>query len=465
MPGVAIHRWATLITQVTFSLCLRSIVPCSQGLKIRGPSPDEAFPCRGDAAATTSSGSIGDVSCPDFRAMVQISYEACTPELRHGTSNITNVDGWNLSALSTNADNTLTLWEKGSQCILAFGGFHFSEHTRLYEAELLMGKGSFASETLCGYGVHVSFAKLLKRHGSTPEWARIAGRLASRACNSGVTVVGSSLGGAMAEIITGCANRERLVEVQGDALPSFHVTRLFTFGGLPVSARSNENTNASRCFPGLRITFEHDPAALAMGGLKHALMDVYEMKKDGTSKKHACGSKQAASAGHRWLGTLGALVSGSGAYEHGMDQYAETILNKSVKAFSRRPALTDALETARIDFRSGLATEKRLPTSKLLLFTWVCGNEPYRYPDMRMFLRSVESSGADVAIVGDSPPRHGTLPHNVQNVVLTWEELCLKMEKLFNATFLSLRDTPFPYRRTHDVRCLFGVMFPHLVSG
>jgi len=109
--------------------------------------------------------------------------------------------------------------------------------------------------SVCGSETVRGFAVTAKEMLTLPAWTAFADMLAGDGCRDGVTVLGTSLGGALAEIVAGCANRGHLGELQGADLPAFHVDRLFTFGAPPTAVVPIANHHGGQkdgCFPGKR---------------------------------------------------------------------------------------------------------------------------------------------------------------------------------------------------------------------
>lgn len=102
-------------------------------------------------------------------------------------------------------------------------------------------------------------AQKLFRH---PRWPSFASFLAGDSCRDGVTVIGTSWGGAIAEILSGCANQNRLDLLQGAGLPSFQVAQMYTFGAPPtalITPIDNHQDGSDSCFRGQRVFIASDP--------------------------------------------------------------------------------------------------------------------------------------------------------------------------------------------------------------
>jgi len=118
------------------------------------------------------------------------------------------------------------------------------------------------SESLCGRPTVRGFAMQSQKLFSDFEWAPYAHILASE-CHGGVNVLGTSWGGAIAEILAGCANQGRLDELQGAGLPTFQVSRLYTFGAPPTALMPiyNHQEGSGTCFRGQRVFLSSDTDA------------------------------------------------------------------------------------------------------------------------------------------------------------------------------------------------------------
>merc|ERR1740130_2016925 len=117
------------------------------------------------------------------------------------------------------------------------------------------------SEPLCGRPTVRGFSMQAKKLFTEFDWPTYAHFLASDHCRDGVAVLGTSWGGAMAEILAGCANQGRLDELQGSGLPSFQASRLYTFGAPPTALleiRNHQHGAIGECFAGQRVFLASD---------------------------------------------------------------------------------------------------------------------------------------------------------------------------------------------------------------
>jgi len=182
-----------------------------------------------------------------------------------------------------------SMLQHGNACLLGFSGQvkgldKFERGTLGY----IRDHDPVLSETVCGSQLARGFVSKAKEMLGLSVWTAFANKLAADGCRGGVTVLGTSLGGALAEIVAGCANRGQLDELQGAGLPSFHVDRLFTFGAPPTAVVPIANRNSGRkddeCFPGKRI-FLNSPSgstdlvaySTSLSGYSHARQDAFQL--------------------------------------------------------------------------------------------------------------------------------------------------------------------------------------------
>lgn len=90
-------------------------------------------------------------------------------------------------------------------------------------------------------------------------WKSVASQLS--ACKR-VTVSGLSWGGAMAELLTACANRGRLHDLYSSEVPTFNVSSLYTFGAFVGTKEPLRNvSDPDGCFTGTQFFFPNDPVS------------------------------------------------------------------------------------------------------------------------------------------------------------------------------------------------------------
>jgi len=151
---------------------------------------------------------------------------------------------------------TVSLFRNRNQCLLGISGqtngaAQFNESPMNYVRK----HDPVLAETLCGIATVRGFVMQAKKLFADYGWADFSHTLASGDCQDGVTFLGTSWGGAIAEIFAGCANQGRLEELQGVGLPSFTVAQLFTFGAPPTALMPiyNHLAGSGDCFRGQRV--------------------------------------------------------------------------------------------------------------------------------------------------------------------------------------------------------------------
>lgn len=198
-----------------------------------------------------------------------------------------------------------TIYQHDSNCLLALSGqLGGDEKWKNDRVSYVVDHDPVVSERLCNAQTVRGWAVAAKTFFSHKNWVGIAEALASKQCSGGVSVVSTSLGAAMAEILAGCANHGLLSELQGDA-PAFQVDQLFTFGAPPTSTESITNGRSSDgCFPGQRIfrasnhtafgATDMVPYSTRANGFLHSRQDAIQLIElsDGTvsAKVHRCGA-------------------------------------------------------------------------------------------------------------------------------------------------------------------------------
>jgi len=125
----------------------------------------------------------------------------------------------------------------------------------------------------------------LRKHARLSNWSRMMEILGGdqSPCRGAITVGGLSLGGALAEVIAGCANRGRLHRLLEDkTLPSFTVGAVYTYSAQGASLDPITNAlseGRGRCFQGRRFYFKGDCAMAVNGyvGYRHAHVETVEI--------------------------------------------------------------------------------------------------------------------------------------------------------------------------------------------
>jgi hypothetical protein len=203
---------------------------------------------------------------------------------------------------------TLAAYRHEKHCLLGVSGqVNGADRFRGDAWKYLNKHDPVFSEKLCGHWTVRGFVMNAKKIFSLSRWSRLAKFLGGPDCSSGVTVIGTSWGGAIAELIAGCANQGRMQELQDATLPVFRVDRLYTFGAPPTALKpiSNHATAVSPCFKGQRVflasqmrTGATDLIAYSTGinGYAHARQDAIQLVEMPDSKfkvvLHACQSER-----------------------------------------------------------------------------------------------------------------------------------------------------------------------------
>eukprot|EP00927_Polykrikos_kofoidii_P064904 TRINITY_DN60711_c0_g1_i1.p1 TRINITY_DN60711_c0_g1~~TRINITY_DN60711_c0_g1_i1.p1 ORF type:complete len:844 (-),score=103.89 TRINITY_DN60711_c0_g1_i1:111-2570(-) len=191
------------------------------------------------------------------------------------------------------------IFTRGDSCVLAFAGTN-DVHDAIADV-----RGAVPTQRACGVDMHGGFLGELRGFLHASCWAKeFAPLLASPACAGGRIVVGHSLGGAIASTLAFCANivggggwEEVLPQTHAtttnegaanvEAVPTFTVTGLYTFGAPGVAKESLANGQSpDGCFPGARV-FSVDsemidpvPWIASIVGLIHPRMDAFWLYED-----------------------------------------------------------------------------------------------------------------------------------------------------------------------------------------
>ena len=123
----------------------------------------------------------------------------------------------------------------------------------------------------------------------------------------------------------------------------------------------------------------------------------------------------------------------------------------------------DASATSDPSVSSSVPTERNDP--KILLFTYIYGEQAANKGYLRLFVESARRSGIELALVGyPGPPFH--LPPNVRYIPVTWDELVDRIKfKILNGTEpTDLRATDL-YYKVNDFKPVFAHLFPEIVHG
>lgn len=147
-------------------------------------------------------------------------------------------------------------------CVLSFGGTSSA-------VDVMYGMHAFPMKNICGHKFHNGFARLLLAELDSDRWKdEIMPVLEGPLCDKKVTVVGHSIGGAMAEIFAACANSRKKKSASDERAVKIDVTvdRLYTYGAPPISNETvTDGMAEDGCFSGDRIynanRVEHDPIA------------------------------------------------------------------------------------------------------------------------------------------------------------------------------------------------------------
>jgi hypothetical protein len=168
-----------------------------------------------------------------------------------------------------------------SECALAFSGsndaFDWVNNFKVWSV-----KG------MCGYEkVHKGFALETRQLFKSSHMAAFSEIIASK-CGGAVSVAGHSLGGAIANIVAGCASSTKGLSGIGDVnagVKDFKVNGLYTLGAPGVSKPGM--TNGGKCFPGKRAydydtaTFDVVPWIATKFGYMHPEVEAVEMTESG----------------------------------------------------------------------------------------------------------------------------------------------------------------------------------------
>jgi len=247
----------------------------------------------------------------------------------------------------------VAVFQHDNHCILGLsgeldGGEQFADNSLRY----LFTHDPVFAERVCGEATVHGFVKQARKLFSLTEWAAYAKFLAGPLCSNGVSVVGTSWGGAIAEVLAGCANRGSLSELQGASLLAFQVDRLYTFGAPPTSFAPISDPHASsQCFAGHRVFLASEVGSGAtdliafstgINGYVHAKQDAIQLieRADGRFdvKLHPCNAERT-SAEPDWAtvapflnklwGTNGTMslerIIDEGAKDHQMYAYVRAL--------------------------------------------------------------------------------------------------------------------------------------------
>lgn len=167
-------------------------------------------------------------------------------------------EGWKIAAYSPEgATKQMAIYQKNGECVLSFAGTD-----DLIDAE--MDADAFWTEG-CGYEFHRGFHADVVTELKSKHWQEtFVPVLNGPVCNGSATVVGHSLGAAMAAVLAVCANSPGGLSSIGVRTMDLNVKGLYTIGEPEISTVSARNGRAENgCFPGSRIynadTMEHDP--------------------------------------------------------------------------------------------------------------------------------------------------------------------------------------------------------------
>lgn len=102
--------------------------------------------------------------------------------------------------------------------------------------------------------------------------------------------------------------------------------------------------------------------------------------------------------------------------------------------------------------------------TRILLMTYVFGEEAANKRYLRMFLQSVKTTGVDLVIVGDTSPPY-ELPSNVKHVPISWPDFVRRVsDRIFDGKSLdNLQNAP--RYKIIDFKPLFGHLFPELLDN
>lgn len=176
--------------------------------------------------------------------------------------------GWVEAAWSPDAETSqMGIYMKGDECVLSFGG---TDDMNDVVADITaMPYGA------CGEQFHKGFVTDVIDEMRRPHWAEnFVPILTGPVCNGDITVVGHSLGAAMAAVFSVCANSPGGLKAIGvpDA-PDINVKALYTIGEPEITYVTAKNGKSEDgCFKGARVynanRWSHDPiprAARAAG--------------------------------------------------------------------------------------------------------------------------------------------------------------------------------------------------------
>jgi hypothetical protein len=203
------------------------------------------------------------------------------------TSATSDVDGWKLAKRWNLAEtegpeheSNVAIFTKGKTCALAFAGTNSPadmEKDMDVDGQAFCDKVSGASDG--GWRVHRGFLHKANGFLKGRRFEEFNDFLNDKGKCDKVVVAGHSLGGAVANLVSACANKTHASQ----ASKAFKADYLFTFGAPGVSqlVQLDNKADSGGCFPGARIHNSDDPVPSLTSGLGFYHPKVMEVRLDG----------------------------------------------------------------------------------------------------------------------------------------------------------------------------------------
>jgi len=286
---------------------------------------------------------------------------------------------WNKVKSYTNPSQIrIAIYHQSNQCLLAISGqMNGAEQFKNNALKYMTKHDPLLHQSLCGRPTVRGFAMQARKLFGDFEWASFVHFLTGNQCSGGVGVLGTSWGGAIAEILSGCANQGHLGELQAAGLPTFEVDQLFTFGAPPSALMPiyNHQADSNACFRGQRVFLSSNTAegptdlisySTGFNAFQHPRMDAIQIIKMANGhfdvKLHPCHSQGTISLpawgdvapviGKIWSEHAAAPLAALGKYvvsTHSMAVYVKSLYNVEDPAKLERRDVPGAMALAKVD--------------------------------------------------------------------------------------------------------------------